>query len=96
MEMGLLLFFSTGSAINLTMRDVEICARLPPSSARKDPSRLRLSSSEEKVRFYEVSKNKQGTFIPSCKNTEAVQELHFSAAISFYILHNVSHIDLSC
>lgn len=94
METGLLLFSSTGSAINLTMRDGEICARLPPSSARKDPSRLRLSSSEEKVRFYEVSKNNRATFIPSCTNTEAVQESHFSAVFSFYIIYNLSHIDL--
>lgn len=95
METGRLLFFSPGSAINFRMRDGEIRARLPPSSARKDPPRLRLSSSEEKVRFfYEVSRNEQGTFIPSCKNTEAVQKLHFSAAVSFYILYDVSHIDL--
>lgn len=51
------LFFFTGLVIYIKMSGSQICDRLPPSSARGAHSPLGSSHrSEEKVRFYEVSK----------------------------------------
>lgn len=64
-----LLFFFTGLVIYNKMSGTQICDRSSPSSARGPHSPLRSSHwSEEKVRFYEVSKMRfkvsQCTFSP--------------------------------